>query len=133
MKNTWSILSLEVAERREIGLYADLLHLSLEKLLAEAIDLPEGEWQQQFQKRSTAKQSFSTWRRPGWPPAISSLALVHAAGQLGHFEVANLPYFQTLPLGAGTARAVRRYRLKGIERNAPACGPSSSPPTVSHC
>src|SRR5262249_50390995 len=41
--------------RREISLYVDLVPQSLEELLAEATDLPEQEWQQQFTKRYLGK------------------------------------------------------------------------------
>jgi hypothetical protein len=106
-------------QRREIGLYADLLPHSLEELLAEATDLPEQEWQQQFAKRYLGKAViFDTEVKHLADGRFVHDYQLHAGNQQGRLELANLPYFQTLPINQ-PRRVLFGARLKSIQRDEP--------------
>jgi hypothetical protein len=106
-------------QRREIALYVDLLHDSLEELLAEAADLPDPEWEQQFRKRYQGKavlfDDLVTRRADG---TIHGQYDLHAAGQAGTLDFSNLPFFHTLKPGL-PQRVLFGARLKSIGRTGP--------------
>jgi hypothetical protein len=106
-------------QRREIGLYADLLNAPLEELLAEAVDLPEQEWQQRFTKHYRGKAVLFDSLVTRFPSGSFVVGYeVRAAGQKARLNLGNLPWFARLPMDR-PQRVLFGARLLAIERIEP--------------
>jgi hypothetical protein len=106
-------------QRREIGLYADLLHASLEELLAEAVDLPEQEWQQRFAKNYRGKAVLLDTLVTRLANGSFEVGYeIRATGQIARLDLGGLPWLAMLPVDR-PRRALFGARLLAIERIEP--------------
>lgn len=115
----WSPPPFSAYQLTEIALYADLLDEALEELLAEAVDLPEKEWERRFKKRYQGKAILlDTVVKRSISGAFVVDYLVESAGQKAQLHIVNLPYFEDLPADK-PVRVLLGVRLAKFERIAP--------------
>jgi hypothetical protein len=86
-------------QRRELGIYADLLEEPLEEILEQAVGLPAAEWQAQFRKRYQGRAIiFDTQLGREGAAGIKSSYQLLAQGETAQFNCTDLPIFRHLPL-----------------------------------